>query len=132
MRSSTLFGAWLSVTLVASPAAAQSLFSSPGLGTPLAPVDARAQALGGIGVGLMGLNASLVNPASVAGVAGRGAAVGMQPVARTLDVEGESDAVGGTRFPLVHVVYPTGSGMTAGIGYGGFLDQSWSVVTEGT
>ncbi|MFW6201966.1 MAG: hypothetical protein ACOC8B_05270, partial [Gemmatimonadota bacterium] len=78
MKSTTFLGILLAAALVASPAAAQSLFSSPGLGTPLSPVDARAQALGGIGVGLMGLNSSLVNPASVAGVAGRGAAVGMQ------------------------------------------------------
>src|SRR5690606_15765444 len=44
------------LALLALPAAAgaQSLFSTRGLGVPVEPVDARARALGGIGVGMLG------------------------------------------------------------------------------
>src|SRR5690606_793959 len=39
--------------------------------------------------------------------------------------------VGGTRFPLLQVMHPFGDRLTLSLGYGGFLDQSWAVVSEG-
>ncbi|HLU24898.1 MAG TPA: hypothetical protein VKZ58_04275 [Longimicrobiales bacterium] len=129
-RSLLIAAAALFVTASALPA--QSLFGTRGLGTPVAPVDARARALGGIGVGLMGMNGSLVNPAEIASIGQRSFVGAIQPTARTVELDGRSDKVGGTRFPLLQMMYPLGSRLTLGLGYGGFLDQSWGAVTEGS
>ena len=102
----------------ASPAAAQSLFSTGGLGVPLAPLDARARALGGIGVGLPGFNPSLVNPAEVAGTRYRGLVASFQPYATSIELNGESDEIGGTRFPLIRILYPLGSRWVVSGGFG--------------
>lgn len=122
----------LALLAVSTPAAAQSLFSTSGLGVPVAPLDARARALGGIGVGLIGANASLVNPAEATSLFGRGVAAAMQPTARSMEFEGEVADAGGTRFPLIRAVYPFGARLVATAGYGSFLDQSWGVVSEGS
>jgi hypothetical protein len=115
---------------IVQPAAAQSLFGTSGLGLPLAPVDARARALGGIGVGLFDFNPSLVNPAEVAGVRWRGVVAAYQPTANKVSFGGETDDIGGTTFPLIRVLYPVNERLIASVGYGGVLDQSWSVVSE--
>jgi hypothetical protein len=44
----------LTLCALAPGASAQSIFSARGFGVPVAPVDPRAQALGGIGIGLLG------------------------------------------------------------------------------
>ena len=115
----------------AAPAAAQSLFSTGGLGVPLAPLDARARALGGIGVGLQGLNPSLVNPAEVAGTSYRGLVASFQPYVTKIEFDGESDEIGGTRFPLIRILYPLGTRWVVSGGFGSVLDQSWGVVSTG-
>lgn len=114
------------------PAAAQSHFGVYGLGAPLSPLDARARALGGIGVGLFGLNTALVNPAEVAGLRGRAVAAAIQPTGRSVEFAGRSDRLGGTRFPLIRIIQPMGQRLNLTFGYGGFLDQSLSLVTRGT
>ncbi|HEX6306725.1 MAG TPA: hypothetical protein VFZ69_00990 [Longimicrobiales bacterium] len=120
----------LLATMTAAPAAAQSLFATRGLGVPVAPVDARAAALGGIGVGLMGFHTSLVNPAEMAGLTRRGVSAALQPVSTSVDVEGAEDGTSGTRFPLLAVLYPISERLVFSLGYGGYLDQTWGVVTE--
>jgi hypothetical protein len=105
MSRSLVFAVLFSLALAAD-ASAQSIFSTQGLGVPFAPVDARAQVLGGTGVGLLGLNASLANPAELVGIRGRGMVAAMQPTNRTVRFEGETDRIGGTRFPLVHMFQP--------------------------
>jgi len=124
--------AFLLVFAAAAPAAAQSLFSSAGLGLPVTPLDARARALGGIGVGLSGYNLSLVNPAEVSGFVRRGAMAAFESADLGVDFQGQSGASGGTRFPLARVIYPIGERLTTSFGYGGILEQSWSVRSEGT
>lgn len=121
------------LALLALPpvAGAQSLFSTRGLGVPVEPVDARARALGGIGVGMLGWTGSMVNPAEAAGVGRRGVSAAFQPSRRSVEFEGQSDVLGGTRFPLVRAVMPLSS-LGLAVGYGGFLDQSWAVSLEGT
>jgi hypothetical protein len=121
----------LALGTVASPVAAQSLFATRGLGIPLAPTDARAQALGGIGAGLFDLTTSLANPADVAGIARRGISATYQPISRSVDVGGETDDASATRFPLVNVLFPFRQRWVLSLAYGGFLDQSWAVETEG-
>lgn len=120
----------LAVLITASAAHAQSLFSTRGLGVPVAPLDARARALGAVGTGLFGLNTSLVNPAEITGAYSSGIAVGMQPAVNSARLDDRASRVGGTRFPLVHVLYPVGTRLVAGLGHGGVLDQTWSIDSE--
>ncbi|HEX6323251.1 MAG TPA: hypothetical protein VFZ36_05950 [Vicinamibacterales bacterium] len=129
LRSLTL--ACAAAALVSAPASAQSLFSTRGLGVPLPAVDARARALGGIGVGLIGLNTSLVNPAEMAGISRRGVSAALQPSFGSVDVaEAEGDA-SASRFPMIRIMYPISSRFVFSLGYGGVLEQSWAIATEG-
>lgn len=121
----------LSSSLLASPAAAQSLFATRGLGIPNAPIDARSRALGGIGIGLLGLEMSLVNPAEVAGIGLRGAAATLQPASASPQVGGQTGSISGARFPMLTVVYPIRDRAVVSIGFGSFLDQSWGVELTG-
>src|SRR5690606_41251066 len=86
--------------LVAAPARAQSLFSARGLGMPVQPVDARARALGGVGVGLFGRNMSMVNPAEIAGYTRRGVTPAVQPMSTATTIGDTSDHLNGARRPL--------------------------------
>jgi hypothetical protein len=117
--------------LVAVPAQAQSLFATRGLGLPIAPVDARAGGLGRIGVGLLGLSMSMVNPAEVAGTPRRGISAALQPVTGSATIDEADGDIAGTRFPMLRLVYPMGPRWVASLGYGGVLEQSWAVVSEG-
>jgi hypothetical protein len=114
----------------AAPVSAQSLFGTRGLGVPLAPIDARARALGSVGTGLLGLNTSLVNPADLAGIRRRGVVATVQPFFGSAEVDGGVDDVEGTRFPLIQIIYPIRTRIAVGLGFGGFLDQSWAVLRE--
>ena len=98
----------VAMLVVAAPARAQSLFSARGLGLPVQPVDARSRALGGVGVGLFGLNMSMVNPAEIAGFSRRGVTAALQPTMTDITIGDASDNVNGTRFPLMHAVLQIG------------------------
>lgn len=119
------------VVVTALPAQAQSLFSTRGLGVPLLPLDARARALGGIGVGLLGLNASLVNPADVAGLRRRGVAAVVQPWSGSAELGDETGDIDGTRFPLIRLLLPVSSRTVLSLGFGSALEQSWAVEIDG-
>jgi hypothetical protein len=131
MKRVALAGLILSLSL-ASAGQAQSLFATRGLGLPIPPVDARARALGGMGLGLLGLNASMVNPADVAGIGRRGVSAALQPGSATPELDGQSGDLSASRFPLVRFLYPLSSRVTATLGYGSFLEQSWGVKLQGT
>jgi hypothetical protein len=107
------------------------LFATRGMGLPALAVDARARALGGVGVGLLGLNMSLVNPAEIAGFLRRGVSASLQPSSATTEIDGSSSDLGGARFPLVRLIYPLSSRLTASVGYGGAMEQSWAVEVAG-
>ena len=115
-----------------SPAAGQSFLARQGLGYTVEPLDARARALGGVGLGLSGVNLSLTNPAGIAGVPAAAFLVGFQ-FDRT-----ETDAGAGTaagrlpRFPVIHAALPLGQRWAISVGYGGFLDQSWASEVQDT
>jgi hypothetical protein len=94
---------------------------------PVAPIDARAQALGGIGIGLLGSDPSLVNPAEIADYPFRGIVAALQTSARTAEFGAEQGQTTSNRFPLLRVVYPINARLSTSMGYGGFLDQSWAV-----
>lgn len=114
----------------AIPASGQSLTSIRGLGYPILASDARTEALGGLGLGLKGLTASLANPAAAAGVTRPGGVVAVSAVEQTADLGDESGRLGATRFPLIRVLYPV-RGMVLSAGYGGYLDQAWGVERSG-
>lgn len=108
---------------------AQSLFGTKGLGAPLPGLDARSRALGVSGVGLIGLNTSMMNPADQAGIFRRGVSASFQPWSGTASLNNEEDAIGGTRFPVMQVFYPVRR-FTVTLGYAGMLDQSWAIRSE--
>lgn len=114
----------------AAPVSAQSLFATRGLGVPVAPVDARGAALGSIGVGLLGFHTSMVNPAELAGLSRRGVSAALQPVSTSVDVDGAEDGTSGTRFPNVSILYPVSPRLVLSLGYGGYLDQTWGVLSQ--
>lgn len=115
----------------ATGAGAQSLTSLRGLGYPMLPADARSEALGGLGIGLIGLAVPLTNPAAPAGVIRRGVVVTAAANERTTSLGDASDRHGATRFPLMRIIFPAAGVVFTG-GYGSYLDQSWAVVKEGT
>jgi hypothetical protein len=121
----------VSLLLAADSASAQSLFGTRGLGVPLEPTDPRSRALGNAGLGLVGLNASLVNPAELSGIRRRGVVAALQPFYGAEELNGRDDDVASSRFPLIHLIYPVRNRFVFGLGYGGVLDQSWSLFEDG-
>ncbi len=116
--------------LWAAPVAAQSLFAAEGLGMPTEAADARARVLGGLGIGLIGLDVSLVNPATAAGTLRRGISAVMVSTPHTVSLDGQQAFATSTRFPLLRVVLPVGTRWVVTAAYGGYLDQSWSVRSD--
>ena len=120
------------LVISAAPLHAQSLFSTQGLGAPVDPLDPRARALGNVGTGLPGLNSSLVNPADLAGIVRRGVSATIQPYYGSDRLANQTDDLAGTRFPVIQLVNPLRAHVVIGLGYGGFLDQTWSVFANGS
>jgi hypothetical protein len=120
------------VLLSATSLRAQSLFGTKGLGLPIIPMDARAEALGGIGTGLLGENMSLVNPADVAGIGRRSVSAVFQPTTVSMRLGGLQDRRGATDFPLIRIAYPLSDRLVGSVGLGSFLDQNWAVSNDGT
>lgn len=117
-------GALTCLVLGASGAAAQSLLSAQGFGMPFVPADGRGIALGGIGMGLVGGELSVVDPAAAARL--RLPSVGFtiqSSWAEPGDAESTED-FSGTRFPFLAVGYPAAFG-TVTLSLGGYLDQRW-------
>lgn len=109
----------------ADPAAAQSFLSTRGLGFAEAALDARARALGGVGLGLPGAGLSLVNPASIAGLPAPALGVTLQTDHADATLAGGSGSGSTTRFPMLQAALPLGSRWALSLGYGAFLDQNW-------
>lgn len=122
----------LALLCTAGASDAQSLFATRGLGLPVAAVDARARALGGIGIGIAGLSTSLSNPADIAGITRSGVTAALQPSSGTVLLGGEEADLDGARFPLARILFPLGSRLVMTVGYGGAYEQSFGIRTEGT
>ena len=120
------------LAVCAPPLLGQSLLARQGLGYTIEPVDARARALGGVGLGLPGLNLSLINPAGVAGVPAPALLVGFQYDESEASFGGVTAEGQSPRFPVVHAALPLGERWVLSAGYGGFLDQSWATQVEDT
>lgn len=113
--------------LAAGRALAQSLLGAGGLGVPLEALDARARALGGVGVALFGPTMVPWDPAGAAGAAFPSATATLQPSRASSELAGRTSEASGTRFPLLAVAYPIGSASVATVSYGAFLDLRWSL-----
>ncbi|MGW8268029.1 MAG: hypothetical protein ACWGSQ_16800, partial [Longimicrobiales bacterium] len=97
----------LGIALLApGPLAGQSLIGSRGLGLPMYAANARARALGGEGVGLLGGNLNPADLASSTGLLIPTVNFTMQPSWGSGVVEGETLSAQGTRFPLLGFAYP--------------------------
>jgi hypothetical protein len=108
-----------------APAHGQSLFSSRGLGLPLIATDARALALGGMGIGLTGGELSVVDPSAPARLRIPSVAFSFQSSWADTDEDGVSGSFSGTRFPFIGLGYPSRIG-TVTVSFGGVLDQRWN------
>ncbi len=97
----------------AAPVSAQSLFNAAGIGLPIEATDARARALGSIGIGLPGASLLPTDPAASARLPIPGALLVAQPtwVDMTRTGTGGHRYFRGSRFPLFAAGYPVFGGM---------------------
>jgi len=122
------FLALLGLVSISPALAGQSLFGSQGLGMPVEPLDARARALGSLGVGLLGASLSPTELASAARIYLPSAQFTLQPQWVEVEFDGQPVSTQGTRFPQMGLAYPVPSlGGTALLHIGSFLDQRWEV-----
>jgi hypothetical protein len=105
----------------ALPAAAQSFLNPGGLGVLSEPLDGRARAVGGAGVGLEGWHLLSTDPAAAAGLVLPSVTAAFQPSASEMENGLEA---GGTRFPILGASYPFGRHVLS-LQFGSFLDQEW-------
>ena len=121
------------VLLIPGVLAGQSLLGTRGLGLPLEPMDARARALGSVGVGLLGGNLNPMELASATGLLIPTVNFTLQPHWGGGCRDGESLDSQGMRFPLLGLAYPVGglNGMVT-LTFGAFMDQRWTVQEKGT
>jgi hypothetical protein len=111
----------------------QSLLGSRGLGFPLEPLDARARALGSVGVGLKGSALVPTDPAAAAGIEFPSVELTVQPQWAESTMGEDSDRIQGTRFPFMGIAYPVyGLKGTVTLTIGGFMDQRWHLQREST
>jgi hypothetical protein len=78
------------------------------------------------------VNPSLVNPAELGGILRRGVSAALQPTAHSQSLDGGEASVSASRFPLIGLLYPLNRRMVLGVGYGGYLEQSWGISQSGT
>ena len=119
------------VLMLAPALAAQMPVTGLGLGYPVPPLDARAAALGGTGLGLLGGSLSGRNPADLRGF--RRPTLGLTYAPEAIDVEtpGGSQTTGRSRVAIVQAAVPIRS-WTVGLGFASGLDQDWGVRLQDT
>lgn len=122
------------VVCMAGPVAleAQSLSAAEGLGAPIEALDARARALGGIGIGLS--TAGLVNtdPAAMADLFIPSLDFSLQTSWVNVNENGQASEFTGTRFPVIGVTYPIVNMGVFSLSFGSVLDQGFRVANSST
>jgi hypothetical protein len=108
-------------------AAAQSLFAQHGLGLVTDPQSARSAGLGGVTLGLPGLEIAWNDPAGSVGLPAAGLLVGAQLDDFQARYSGRTTDGSTARFPLVLAAFPFGQKWAVTAGFGSFLDQRWAV-----
>ncbi len=107
------------------PLAAQAPITSVGLGYPVEPLDARAAALGGVGIGLLGGTFSVRNPADLLLHAEPGFGISLSGEAVTLEGDGETFDTARQRFTTIRASVPF-SDWAIGLAFASEFDQDWS------
>lgn len=116
----------------ATVAEGQSVFNAAGLGVPSEALDARARALGSMGIGLPGGAFMPTDPAALGRLTVATGVVATQPSRVEYSREpGESGSFESNRFPILGVAYPAFEGMMS-IQIGSFLDQRYRATRTGT
>lgn len=117
------------VALGAGGAAGQTPATSVGLGYPVPPLDARAAALGGTGVGLLEGSFAMGSPADLVQFSESSLSVSAAPEA--VSFEGSDESTGQSRFSTLRAVVPLGE-WAVSVGFGSELDQDWTFTTRDT
>ncbi|MEM7417056.1 MAG: hypothetical protein AAF389_16235 [Gemmatimonadota bacterium] len=133
MRRYFAIGTLAAVVAVGLPTKteAQSLFNAAGLGTPLEPLDARARALGSLGIGLPGGSFMPTDPGALGRLTVSTGVMVAQPSWLDYEAGASTGQVQGNRFPLLGIAYPVLSGMMS-IQIGSFLDQHYQTQRIGS
>jgi len=113
------------VGMLPRAALAQTPVTSLGLGYPVPALDARAAALGGAGIGLIGGSYSFLNPADITEFTVPALNITVAPEGIDVKRPGASDPSGRSRFAVLRTVVPLGEWAFAG-GFASDLDQDWS------
>lgn len=126
MRPILLAAALLSIALPAE-LAAQSFLGFRALGSPVLATDGRTVGAGNIGIGLSGLEFSVLDPSASARLILPTVTAAMQPTWGTFELEDETGSSNTTRFPLIGVGFPIPQARgVATITLAGFMEQRWT------
>lgn len=108
-------------------AGAQSFLGYRALGLPVGAAEARAVALGNLGIGLPGVQINAADPASAAQVLFPTVSVSMQPTWGDFDLDGQTGTARTTRFPMLGIGYPVLSAEGAiTVSLSGHMEQRWA------
>ena len=126
VRSTVVRAAGILALVLPGPVSAQSFLGARGLGVPVGAVDARAAALGNVGIGLGGVEVSAGDPAAWAGLVLPTVSITMQPTWGEYDLEEQAGNSRATRFPLLGIGYPVprARGVVT-LSLAGHLEQRW-------
>lgn len=122
----------MALAAVAAPSAGsgQSLLSGYGFGAPLDALDARALALGGIGMGLTGTELAPHDPAAAADLGIPAIVFTTQTSWNDVQEGGQTSDFTSTRFPSLGIMYPLSRIGTVSLSFSGVMDQTWNVSQE--
>lgn len=134
MRRPGTLGLLLGLLLAgtAAPGAGQSVLSAYGFGVPMEPLDGRALALGGIGLGLPGSTLSGYDPTSGAGLVLPAGTFTSQTSWNAAAEDGTASSSTVSRFPSMGILYPVRRVGTLSVSLSGILDQSYRISQERT
>lgn len=122
-----LLAGLLLAALIPNGAGAQSFLGYRALGLPVGAAQARAVALGNLGIGLPGVQVNASDPASAARVLFPTVSVSMQPTWGDFDLDGQTGTARTTRFPMLGIGYPVPSAEgTVTVSLSGHMEQRWA------
>ncbi len=104
---------------------AQAPITAVGLGYRVDPIDGRAAALGGTGIGLLGGSFSIRNPADLTQHEHPGFGLSFSGESVTLRSDGGDLDTGRERFTTIRALVPF-SDWAASVAFGGAFDQDWA------
>lgn len=126
MRPALIAAALLSI-LSPAESAAQSFLGFRALGSPVLASDGRTIGVGNIGIGLSGLEVSVVDPSTAARLILPTVTASMQPSWGSFEVGDQTGSSRTTRFPLIGIAFPILEAHgTATLTLAGFMEQQWT------